>query len=549
MLPTSLAIGWGLWREHRWGLVAGIAYYLLAATLSALLPAYFKDFAPNISAAIAFGLAVPVLWLSIFLIGIGSFGLAVDVGSGQSCFPSRLFTLPVRTGALAGWPLAYGALGASLLWLATAGLILQPWLRCFESAVPLWWPMLVAAATVAWCQALLWLPFGLPWVRVILFIPMCAGVITAATSGADANLSEWLLAGLFAGATAIGWLVAYLGVRAARRGDVPNWEALLRPLHWVARQLPERRRRFQTAERAQVWFEWRRTGNSLPIMTGAILPFVLLPLAFGINDAIPIENTLLTALAVPVFFAGMSGITVSGKNPWAKDYYGLSPFTATTPMTTAAMVAAKLKAAMWSTLAAWAIVAIVTPAALVLFGSVEEAPDWWRQALRQFSPIKFVAGIAACSALLLIWTWKRQADSLLLGLTGRKWLIQGTLFLWMTGFFALLGLGVWIYHHPESHKICLAVLPWFLGVMVMCRLFAAGWALRQSLRKRLMAPRLAKRWMMTWLLLALALFSMLAWSVPAALVPAYYLAFVVLLALPMASLAATPLALAWNRHR
>jgi hypothetical protein len=47
----------------------------------------------------------------------------------------------------------------------------------------------------------------------------------------------------------------------------------------------------------------------------------------------------------------------------------------------------------------------------------------------------------------------------------------------------------------------------------------------------------------------LVLFSILAWSVPAGIVPTYYLALIVLFALPMVRLAATPLALAWNRHR
>ena len=64
-----------------------------------MLPGYF---APYAALSIAAGL-VPLLWLAFFLIGVVTFGLNVDVGTGQSCFPSRLFRLPVRTGALAGW--------------------------------------------------------------------------------------------------------------------------------------------------------------------------------------------------------------------------------------------------------------------------------------------------------------------------------------------------------------------------------------------------------------------------------------------------------------
>ena len=49
-------------------------------------------------------------------------------------------------------------------------------------------------------------------------------------------------------------------------------------------------------------------------------------------------------LAVPVFVAGLAGTTVSGKNPWVKDYYGVAPSTATLPMSTGELVGAKLTA-------------------------------------------------------------------------------------------------------------------------------------------------------------------------------------------------------------
>ena len=78
---------------------------------------------------------------------------------------------------------------------------------------------------------------------------------------------------------------------------------------------------------------------------------------FAGNYAIPIGLAVLSALALPVFIAGIAGTTVSGKNAWVKDYYGVALFTATLPMTTARLVAAKFKAAVPSMLITWAVVA------------------------------------------------------------------------------------------------------------------------------------------------------------------------------------------------
>jgi hypothetical protein len=55
--------------------------------------------------------------------------------------------------------------------------------------------------------------------------------------------------------------------------------------------------------------------------------------------------------------------------------------------------------------------------------------------------------------------------------------------------------------------------------------------------------------LIAWLLLASALFGLLACAVPTDVVPLHYLAFVVMLSLPMTRLSASPLVLAWNRHR
>ncbi len=546
MLPTSLAFGWMFWRRHRWGHLVVLGYLLVAGTLSAVLPAHMV---PE-TVPVVFGpLTLPMVWLGISLLTTFSLGYDAPIGGRESCFPADLFKLPVRTGALAGWPIAYGAAAASLLWLVVAWFILRPWVSSLGGEVPLWWPAMLAMAALAWVQALLWLPFGLPWLRVLLMVFLLPGLIALAEYSVMGGASEAFLVGLFAVPLVVGWTIGYVGVRLGRHGDAPNWEGLFEPFCRLASWRPYRRRPFASTAWAQTWFEWRRTGNSLPFMTGLILPFVLLWLAFGVNDVIPPAQTLLSALAVPVFVAGLAGTTVSGKNPWVKDYYGVAPSTATLPMSTGELVGAKLRAAALSTLAAWGLVVVAVPLAVVLTGHQQEVVGWWRQAQHHLHPFKIAAGIMAAATLLFVCTWKRLVDSLFLGLTGRKWVIQGAIFAGMAGFFLLCFVGGWIYKHPETHERLLALLPWLIGLLILFRLLVAGLALRQGLRQGLFEPRTALRWLTAWVLLGSALFGLLAYVVPADLVPLGYLAYAVLLTLPTARLTAAPLALAWNRHR
>ena len=250
-----------------------------------------------------------------------------------------------------------------------------------------------------------------------------------------------------------------------------------------------------------------------------------------------------------MFFAGLVGTVVSGNHPWVKDYYGVPPSTATLPLSSAALVAAKLKAAAWSTLATWALMIVVVPLALVLTGNMEEMTASWQNLLGEQHPLKSAAALVASGIFLFAWTWKRMADSLLLGLTGRKWVIQGTLFVTIFGFCALMAIGGMSYKNPETREVVLPFIPWLLGLWVVCRLLVTGWAVRRLLHQNLVEPRTLRRWLLAWLLLASTLIGTFAWVVPRELVPLHYLTLAIVLVLPMGHLAATPLALAWNRHR
>jgi hypothetical protein len=511
MLPTSLAFAWMFWRRHLWGHLLVLGYLLVAVALSAVLPAYLE---PETAAKVFGTLIVPSIYPAMFLLGMFCLvEVNTPIGGRQSCFPADLFILPVRTGALAGWPMAYGAAAASLLWLVLCGCIMRPWTSLWSVSVPLWWPAMMAAAGLAWIQALLWLPFGLPGLRVVVMLFLFPGLIATAQFSALGGVSEPILVGLFAGLAVFGWTLGYLGVRQGRRGDAPNWEGLFEPLRRLVRRLPHRRKPFASAGWAQSWFEWRRTGNSLPIMTGLCLPVFLPFLAF--DDAIPPAQTLLTALAMPVFLAGMAGTPVNNRNPWVKDHYGVPASTATLPMSTGEMVGAKLKAAALSTLTAWALVAVAVPFAVILTGNLQTVAGWWQHAQQEVAALKIVAGLLAATILLVGCTWKRLVDSLFIGLTGRESVIAWAWITLTVGFVALGLVGIWISRHPEIHAHLLALVPWLLALLIACRLSVAGLALRAGLRRRVLAPRAAVRWVTAWVCVASTLFGLLAYAVPA----------------------------------
>jgi hypothetical protein len=546
MLPTPLALAWMFWRRFRLGLLPLLVYLLIAAALSAVLPACLP---PEAAPAVFASLTFPTIYLGMFLLYM--FCLVEEhtpIGSRHSSFPAELFLLPVRTGALAGWPMAYGAAALCLLWLVVASCILQPWASLWSISIPLWWPALMATAALAWLQAVLWLPFALRGLRVVLLLLLILGLIVVAEVSALNRVSEPILVAVFTGLAVPGWALGYLGVRQGRRGDAPDWEGLYEPWRRLLRRLPQRRRPFSSTAWAQTWFEWRRTGKSLPIMTGVLLLPVVLPiLAFG--DVIPLAQPLLSALVIPVIMAGMAATTVSGKNPWVKDYYGVAASTATLPMSTGEMVGAKLRAAALSTLAAWALVVLAVSLAVISTGNLETVAGWWRQAQQEVPAPKIVAGMLAAAILLVGCTWKRLVDSLFLGLTGRKWIIQGALSVGMVMFTGLALVASWVSKQPEILDYLLALVPWFLGLLIACRLSVAGLALRAGLRRRVLAPRTAVRWVTAWACVAVTLFGLLVYAVPAEHVPVYNLALAVLFAMPMARLTAAPLALAWNRHR
>ena len=167
---------------------------------------------------------VPLTATFLYVLTVFSSGLSGDVAGRRSMYPARLFTLPVSTDALTGWPMLYGGGAMVILWLATRSLAVWP----SGVDIPVVWPALTAVTLLAWTQALMWMPYG------------CAGWGDPRRSVAEHNRldgapgtplprAEAAMIAIVVPQIPLAYVVARVAVARARRGDVPDWGAVRAP--------------------------------------------------------------------------------------------------------------------------------------------------------------------------------------------------------------------------------------------------------------------------------------------------------------------------------
>ena len=545
MRSPAAAIAWEFRQRHRWGLIAIAGYLLVLGTIKLLIlepgqPVNFDD-----AQSFALVVVVPLTATFMYFLAVFSFGLAGDLAARQSMYPARMFTLPVTTAALAGWPMLYGTAAMAILWLATR--LLAVWPSGVD--VPLIWPALLAAALLAWTQALTWMPYALPGLRVIVTVLWLAVIDAVVLLALNYKAPEPVMLAILAPHVPLAYLVARFAVARARRGDVPDWRGIFARLGRTADVLPRRRDHFSSPARAQEWFEWQRHGRSLPALVGILLPFELaLLFVFSDTPAIVLE-TLVLVLITPPFMAAFAAATVSKSNPHGRDSHDLTPFIATRPLTSVSLIAAKLKVTIWSTLAAWLLVLVAIPLALRLSGTSPVVIERARQGIEVVGTPRAVAIVLLGVSALVASTWKQLVQGLYIGLSGREWVVKASVFLTLS-FLAVIGpLGVWIVRNRNVMAALWNALPWIAAVLVCFKISAAAWIAMRLHDSRLLSDRTILIGATCWDVVVFTLYGLLVWLVPSLLFRGYFLALVAILAVPLARLSLAPLALARNRHR
>jgi hypothetical protein len=312
-----------------------------------------------------------------------------------------------------------GMAAVVLLWVTWASFVLRP---C-GIEVPLGMTAILAAACVAVLQALLWSPFGLPWLRVLAAALVLPSLVLAAVYGPDYGASEAGLLGLSAVLVPAAYVVARAGVARARCGDNPEWWGAPELFTRVTRRDERPLRPFPSAAGARLWFEWQRHAPAFLIPVGGYLVLLLASylswVQWGNGDRLQL---LFLFPVAPLFSAPFFGFEFGrvGEAPGYRHLF--SSFTATRPTTSIALVAAKLKAAALATLVAWALVTLAALVGLVLTGAYADVPGWWERLLQGGEVWKIAATALLAAVGLFLVTWKMLVNILFITLAGRAWI-------------------------------------------------------------------------------------------------------------------------------
>jgi len=543
MRSPAAAIAWEFRQRHRWGLFVFVGYLVVLAAIKLVVFARGLPVTLDSPESFAFVVMVPLVTTFTYSLAVFTFGLDGDLAARQSMYPARLFTLPVTTTALSVLPMIYGTAAMMILWLATRTLALWP----SGLPVPWIWPAFLAASLLAWTQALTWMPYPIPGLRIFVTVLLLGTIDTTAILALHFKAHESVMLGILAPQIPLAYLVARFALARARCGDAPHWRPAFASQAQIAPR-PRHRERFSSPASAHAWFEWRRHGRSLPAWVAILLPFELVLLWVAGESTGLVVTILIAVLLTPPFMATFAATAASSSSANTGDSYGVTPFIATRPLTNAELIAAKLRMAIRSVSVTWLLVLLAMMIALALSGT----SGLLLERLRRLSEI-VGAPRAVVAVLLLIGgciaaTWTQLVQGLYVGLTGRASLINGSVVL-VLGFFFLFGpFAEWIVDSRRLGEVWSA-LPLIFTLLVTVKMIAAVWVVVRLYRGRLLSDRALVLGAGFWCVAVFALYAVLVWLLGTPHIPHYLMMLLAILAIPLARLSAAPLALAWNRHR
>jgi len=284
-------------------------------------------------------------------------------------------------------------------------------------------------------------------------------------------------------------------------------------------------------------------------LVAILLPFELaLLFAFSHTPELIFE-VLLFVLFTPPFMAAFVAATAGKSGATISDAYGVTPFIAARPLTNGSLIAAKMKAMIWSTLAAWMLVLVATPLALKFSGAATVVIERAHRFVEVMGMPRAIAIVLLGLAALLASTWKQLVQSLYIGMSGREWVVKASVFVALTFLAVVLPLAVWISRNRHAMAVLWNNFALIAAVLVCFKLSAAVWIAMRLHDRHLLSDRMLVIGAVCWDVAVFALYGLLVWIAPFWLVSKSLLALVAILEVPLARLAAAPLALAWNRHR
>src|SRR5438034_3431786 len=252
MRSPAAAVGWEFRQQHRWGLIVLIGYLLVVAAIKLVVITRALPINLDSPESFAFVVMMPLVTTFTYSLAVFTFGLDGDLAARQSMYPARLFTLPVTTAALSGLPMLYGTAAMMILWLATRMFALWP----SGIVVPAIWPALMAASLLAWTQALTWMPYPLPGLRIIVTVFWLGTIDTIAIVAVHFNAHESLMLGILAPQIPLAYVVARFAAARARREYVHDCRGASAALAQIAQAVRHRREHFESTANAKTRIEW-----------------------------------------------------------------------------------------------------------------------------------------------------------------------------------------------------------------------------------------------------------------------------------------------------
>ena len=220
--------------------------------------------------------------------------------------------------------------------------------------------------------------------------------------------------------------------------------------------------------RALLWMEWRRSGMVLPVAVLFALPLIMGPVSWIAGNGPKATGLAVSWIAIlPLLLALPVSQGLAKPDFWSLEL-ALSPFLSTRPISGGQIVAAKMKSAAVSTLAAWALVLTITPLWVYLKCDPANLRDAWGLFRTVYGPFsQWAVPIFTVIAALLL-TWNVLVGSICadtpagLG-SSTQWWASIAVFIASLIFFA------WCFDQDEDHgSYFVAWLPWLPWILAGC---------------------------------------------------------------------------------
>ena len=525
MRSIPVAMTWEMLQRGRWSL---IACFFGAHVLPTMMFSLFRQIGVDFKDPSLTGVYAVLILTNMFLFAVAAIS---SLGS-----PSRLYAFPIPTHTLVAWQI-FPAMAIVIFEMCLSTSLLN---AAFDLDWPIWGPALFAGVAVGAIQSTLWFTEKSAWMPLAM----------AAISGILGTWYHFRFCQLLGQPTHL-WVAVtpvevttllavsaasyYVGVVAVARNRCGEQIKPVGILAWIERLFdlnPILPPLFRTRLEAQFWFEWRKKGWAMPGIVIFVIPFVLIFWAFFVRDPKELIAGFVAGGAL-LSIVGMIGGVIFGNLGAIDSDYVIGHFLASRPLTNTELAHIVLKVVAKSIVFAWIIWAtsfFVAYGTLRVFGFTPEQYfpkelGWW------YFPVT------------LLSCWAAVAVTTSACLTGRLNLFARIICAGIAMYLVLVGFSAYALSHEATRQM-------FDGIVVMCAigivLGTAGLFIAAQRQRMIGLPTVTASAIIWGVLVSAGLFESLRH--PVAPFATYFFIFS-LAALPLAPLAAAPLAVAWNRNR